>query len=117
MVNVSKLTRLNPHLTMKKSSLSRREFLSSSTLVAAGFWFGIGNASAKQENLISKQVLANDRLNIGIIGTANRAQSNIAGVASQNIVAICDIDDNYLNAASQRFPEAKTYDDFRKLID
>ncbi|MDB6121876.1 MAG: putative dehydrogenase [Pedosphaera sp.] len=102
---------------MKKKSLSRREFLSTSTLVAAGFWFGIGNASGKQENLITKQLSPNNRLNIGIIGTANRAQSNIAGVSSQNIVAVCDIDDNYLAAASQRFPDAKTYNDFRKLLE
>ena len=59
----------------------------------------------------------NERLNIGIIGTAGRARSNIEGVESQNLVAFCDIDDRLLDAAQTRFPHAKTYNDFRKLLD
>jgi predicted dehydrogenase len=60
---------------------------------------------------------ANEKLNVGIIGTANRARSNIAGVESENIVALCDIDDHFLSELSLRFPQATKYNDFRKLID
>ena len=34
----------------------------------------------------------------------------------ENIVAVCDIDDRLLAAAKGRFPKAKGFDDFRKLI-
>ncbi len=59
----------------------------------------------------------NDKLNIGLIGTAGRARDNTAGVESENIVALCDIDDRLIGQAAARFPSAKTYDDFRKLMD
>jgi predicted dehydrogenase len=102
---------------MTKKSLTRRSFIGTSTLAAAGFWIGTRSVAAKQEDLVNKQEPPSDRLNIGIIGTANRAASNISGVSSQNIVAVCDIDDNYLTAISQKYPEAKKYNDFRKLLE
>jgi len=49
----------------------------------------------------------NDKLNIGVIGVANRGAENLHGVANENIVALCDIDDKLLAAAAQRFPFAK----------
>jgi predicted dehydrogenase len=48
---------------------------------------------------------------------ANQGNYNLIHVASQNIVALCDVDDNYLAAAAKKFPEAKTYNDFRRLLD
>ncbi|MDB6019987.1 MAG: putative dehydrogenase [Pedosphaera sp.] len=95
---------------MNKRSLTRRDFLHSTTLAATGFWFSLRNPWHRRPS-------PNEKLNIGIIGTANRAQTNIAGVASQIIVALCDIDDNYLAAAARKFPGAATYNDFRKLLD
>jgi len=56
-------------------------------------------------------------LRIGLIGTANRATANIDGVAHEKIVAVCDIDRKYLERAKMRFPEARTYIDFRKMIE
>ena len=60
---------------------------------------------------------ANEKLNIGIIGTNNRALANIDGVQSQNITAICDIDDEYVAVAKKRFPNAVVYTDYRKLVE
>ena len=60
---------------------------------------------------------ANDKLNIGVIGVAGRGGDNLNGVSSQNIVALCDVDDRNLAAAAAKFPSAKTYNDFRRLID
>src|SRR5689334_1422563 len=59
----------------------------------------------------------NERLNIGVIGTINRAGANLDAVAGENIVALCDVDENYLSAAQRRFPRARTYNDFRRLLD
>src|SRR5262249_39381786 len=58
-----------------------------------------------------------DKLNLGIIGVSNRGGDNLQGVGDQNIVALCDIDDNYLAAVKQRYPDAATYNDFRKLLE
>ena len=65
----------------------------------------------------SRTLSANDKLNIGVIGVAGRGGEDLHGVSSQNIVALCDIDDKNLAAAAAKFPSAKTYNDFRRLVD
>ena len=52
-----------------------------------------------------------------MVGVANRAGDDLKEVSSENIVALCDIDDQYLAAAKQKYPQAKTYNDFRRLLD
>ena len=89
---------------------TRRDFLKKSTIAAAGFWLGSRFSLAPGR-------APSEKLNIGCVGVANRASANIEGVRSQNIVALCDIDDGYLRAASQAFPQARTYNDFRKMMD
>src|SRR5262245_58320481 len=91
---------------------SRRTFLKQTALGTAGFWLAGAAASAA-----SRKLSANDKLNIGVIGVSNRGGDNLNGVAGENIVALCDIDDKFLGAAAQKFPAAKTYNDFRRLLD
>ncbi len=57
---------------------------------------GAAGALASTTPLWAAVKSPNEKLNIGVIGTANRAAANIDGVRGENIVAICDIDDNYL---------------------
>lgn len=94
----------------KNRLLTRRDFLRRTAMTAAGLLLAPRISHAKIPS-------ANERLNIGVIGTANRAHANISGVAPENIVALCDIDDHYLASASQNFPDARTYNDFRKLLE
>jgi predicted dehydrogenase len=90
--------------------LNRRRFIRLSALGAAGAgWVGCRNASGR--------VSANAKLNIGVIGVANQGQYNLTHVASENIVAVCDVDENFLSAAAQKFPQARKYHDFRRLLD
>lgn len=93
---------------MKK--LCRRAFLHRTSIATAGVWIGA-------KNVLGKDKSPNEKLNIGIIGTANRAKGNIAGVEHENIVALCDVDENFLAAAKEKFSQAKTFSDFRKLLD
>ena len=95
--------------------LGRRAFLrQSATLAAASPWLGAGLFGAPAA---LRPGSANERLNIGIIGTANRAESNIDGVRGENIVALCDVDEGYLKRAGEQFPKAARFADFRKLLD
>lgn len=63
----------------------------------------------------------NGKLQVGFVGVANRAAENLNEVAKETasveVVALCDVDDNLLAAAKQKHPGAKTYNDFRHLID
>src|SRR5580658_7004878 len=64
-----------------------------------------------------RRVSPNEKLNLGIIGTANRAAANLHSVSGENIVALCDVDANFLAAARQKFPRAAAYVDFRKMLE
>src|SRR5215470_640741 len=94
---------------------SRRQFLQQATLTGAGVLLASGTVSAQQEPKEKSPQGIKDKLNLGIIGVANRGGDNLQGVGDQNIVALCDIDDNYLADAKQRFPMAETYNDCRKM--
>jgi len=59
----------------------------------------------------------NDKLNIAIIGTGGRGLANTNNVKTENIVALCDVNEKNLAAAAKRFPKAKTYIDWRKCLD
>ena len=95
---------------MSQRVLNRRSFIKGAAVAGAGFWLGI------QPRVVAGKS-SNDKLNIGIIGVANRAADNIDGVRGENIVALCDIDENFLAEAAEQFPRARTYTDFRNLIE
>src|SRR5687767_10901044 len=79
--------------------------------------FITGLAAVSVTSAYARKLSANDKLNIGVIGVANQGNYNLNNVASQNIVALCDVDEKKLAAAAAKFPSAKTYHDFRRLID
>jgi predicted dehydrogenase len=91
---------------MRRSS--RRGFLKHATLVATGYW-----VSGIPVRAVNRS--PNEKLNIGIIGVNNRGATNLKGVSGENIVALCDIDDNYFAETKKRFPKARTFNDWRRL--
>jgi len=58
-----------------------------------------------------------ETLNIALVGVGGRGADNHKTVAGQNIVALCDVDENHLGEAARRCPRARTYHDFRKMFD
>ena len=58
-----------------------------------------------------------DKLRIAVIGCGGRGGANLAEVRNENIVALCDVNEQNLKKAAQQFPEAKQYRDFRKMYD
>ena len=94
------------------SQLTRRGFLGQSVLASgalAAWHVNPGPAVASKS--------ANEKLNIAAIGTANRAAGDISGCASQNIVALADIDANFLDAAGNKYKGARKYKDFRVMLE
>jgi predicted dehydrogenase len=51
------------------------------------------------------------------IGVGNRGWQVIQMMESHNIVALCDVDANYLAKAANRYPKANVYRDFRRMLD
>src|SRR5581483_8793690 len=92
------------------SEIDRRRFLKDVALTGAATWLSGAEGRAQDSKPPS------EKLNIGVIGVANQGRYDLDNVRSQNIVALCDIDDNYLAAAAKDLPDAKLYNDYRKML-
>jgi predicted dehydrogenase len=91
-------------------ALNRRQFLKTTAGAAAAGYFVCTAAAQESQS-------PNERLNIAAVGVANKGGHNLAELAGQNIVALCDVDENYLNQAAQRFSQARKYRDYRKMLE
>ena len=60
----------------------------------------------------------NEKLNIACIGLGMRGPQILPGAAaSENIVALCDLDDERAAPSYERYPKANRYKDWRKMLD
>src|SRR5262249_32003037 len=62
---------------------------------------------------------AASKLNVAVIGCLGKGKSNtdLVAKAGANIVALCDIDAGNLSKAAADYPKARTYNDWRKMLD
>ncbi len=90
--------------------LNRREMLGGMTLAGMGVWAAGRNAWAENGS-------PNEKLDIAVIGVGGRGRANLNAVARENVVALCDVDEERAGDAFERFPKAKKYHDFRKMLD
>ncbi|MDP6763419.1 MAG: Gfo/Idh/MocA family oxidoreductase [Planctomycetota bacterium] len=89
---------------------TRRGFLRTSAAAGAGLWLGARTARAARN-------AAGEELDIGVVGVDGRGAANLAAVSGENIVALCDVDEHRLAQAASRFAGAKTYHDYRRMLD
>jgi predicted dehydrogenase len=97
-------------MSQRTSTLSRRRFLRHATAAAGGLLV-LPLVSAR--NVLG----ANSRLNIAGIGAGGKGTHDLAGVAGENLVALCDVDSLRLDAALKKYSGARGYRDFRVLFD
>ncbi|HAV63349.1 MAG TPA: oxidoreductase, partial [Verrucomicrobiales bacterium] len=90
---------------------NRRSFLKRSAVST------FAAASALHFPFIAKAQSPNSKLNLVSIGVNGRAAENLSGVKSENIVALADVDANSLEGALKKFPGARTYRDFRVMLE
>ncbi|MDG2391304.1 MAG: Gfo/Idh/MocA family oxidoreductase [Planctomycetaceae bacterium] len=89
---------------------TRRDFLSTSAAIGAATLF-VNPGAVKASRS------ANEKLNIAAVGTKNRALANINGCKTENIVALCDIDSDFLDITGKDYPNARKYRDFRVMLE
>jgi predicted dehydrogenase len=94
-----------------KRPTSRRNFLKQTTLAGAGFWV------AARSTGYTAETSPNEKLNIGVIGCGGKGLSDMQSVTSENIVALCDVDEKQAAQARKEQPQAKFYYDFRELLE
>lgn len=101
-------------------NLSRRGFFKDlgaigggSMLLSAFPWLQACSAEEKQQ--ISKE-----KVRLAVIGTGSRGQyhlNNLRSIPQAEVVALCDNYAPHLKEASAIFPAAKTYEDYRQVLD
>jgi predicted dehydrogenase len=57
------------------------------------------------------------RINIAGIGVGGQGWGDIQKFRNENIVALCDVDDQRAGEAFKALPDAKRFRDFRKMFD
>ena len=100
-----------PILQLGGEPISRRAFL--------------GNAAAISTFMVLEprvlgragETSPNRKLNIAGIGIGGQGASDLEQVNSENIVALCDVDENHAAHTFNKYPDAKRYKDFREMLD
>ena len=99
----------------ESKGINRREFLGSTVA-----------ASAAAFTIVQRNVLGgtgfkapSDQLNIAGIGVGGKGKNNLeeCAKAGENIVALCDVDEDYAGDVFKKYPDAKTYKDFRVMLE
>ncbi|MBR1574860.1 MAG: Gfo/Idh/MocA family oxidoreductase [Bacteroidales bacterium] len=96
------------------NEISRRTFLKAGTAAAIGLTMAPDSMLGKSKK---KTVAPSDKLNIIGVGIGGRGASDLRGMESQNIIALCDTDWAYAKHVFERYPEAKRYNDWRVCYD
>ena len=98
----------------KPSTTSRRSFLKTTALLGGGL------------TIVPRHVLGrgfippSDKLNLAAIGAGGKGWSDIRNAfnnGAENVVALCDIDDQRAGEAREKWPKAAFYKDFRRMLE
>src|SRR5437868_14299671 len=61
---------------------------------------------------------SNERLKVAGIGVGGKGSSDIDNAGDlMEVVALCDVDSDYLGNKAKKWPKAKTFSDYRKFFD
>jgi predicted dehydrogenase len=93
---------------------NRREFIRNAALATTGFFI-------VPRHVLGRGFIApSDKLNMAGIGAGGKAEVNLPyafNKGSDNIVALCDVDDRMAVNARKKWPDAPYYRDYRELLD
>jgi len=95
-----------------KKNIDRRQFLGGAATAAAAF------------TIVPRHVLGgaghtppSETLNIAGIGVGNMGANNLHNCEGENIIALCDVDDEYAAKTYEKYPNARKYGDYRVMFD
>ena len=99
----------NPEI---KRFVSRRRFLASAAVTSATIMIVpshvLGRGGAKSPN---------EKLNLAGIGIGGQGGHDLDQMTSENIIALCDVDAAHAAKTFKRYPDAKVFTDYRKMIE
>lgn len=95
---------------MANNILKRRDFLKSAAAFGTGFII-------LPSGVLSGVNAPSNKLNIALIGVYGRAKAHYRGLSNENVVALCDVNEDHLAIAAREFPKAKHYVDWRMCLE
>lgn len=98
----------NKQIQTNSAAVSRRQALKTGLAVGAGLLAAPGYLRAQG---------ANERLNLGVVGIGGRGRANLDALYKQNIVALCDVDDERAGDAYEKYAQARKFYDYRQMLD
>lgn len=96
----------------KKENISRREFIGRTAVGTAGIMIVPRHVLGGEG-----YVAPSDKLNIACVGAGGQGAHDVEGVSSENIVALCDVDEERAAETFEKYPKAKKYTDFRIMLE
>ena len=96
----------------RRSNTTRREFLRGTASGVAAFTIVPGFVLGRD----GRQTPSN-KLNLAFVGAGGRARANLGGTKTENIVALCDVDEKRAAESYKKMPKVKKFRDFRKMLD
>ncbi len=96
---------------MNTRRMTRRDFLGGAAAVAA--------FTVVPSHVLGGRgrIAPSEKLNIACIGVGGMGGSDVRSVSTENIVALCDVDWKHAAGTFERYPQAKKYKDFRRMLD
>ena len=95
------------------NEISRRKFLKQGTTAAIGL--------AVVPNVVLGKKFGHtppsDKLNLLGVGIGGRGAGVLRAVNSENIIGLCDVDWKYADKVFKTYPNAKKYNDYRRMYD
>lgn len=96
---------------MTRAPFTRRDFLAQSASLSLLGTFPLTSSWTRPRA---------DKLRLASIGVGGMGASDLGSLSSHpnvEVVALCDVDANNLQAAANKFPKAQRFSDFRKMFD
>lgn len=98
------------------TTCSRRNFLKGAIATGAAIGFSPDLMAFRWFGRKTSLVDPGRKLNIACVGCGGKGASDIAGVATENIVGLCDVDFSRARETFSKYPDARTYRDYRSMF-
>ena len=100
---------------MQHHDLTRRAFLAATTTATLS---ACATTPVNTARVVPGKISPNEKLSIAAVGIGGMGRNNIAAcAATENIVALCDVDHNHAGKIFDLYPGAKRFVDYRDLFD
>lgn len=73
--------------------------------------------ASKTKPAARRRVSPNEKLNIACVGVGGQGQSDLRAVIHENVVALCDVDEQRAGETFRALPEVPKYTDYRVMLE